>query len=161
MFYTFFCDLVYRCTYSLQHSGTGYLLCQAKNFEPTEASYVIMILPVLLLIVSVGTRFAAASNKSVITTIGWVSEPYGRGTFSLVLSCVLTLGLCVWSAMHLNIPPHNVSRWHTWIRSFSWGLTGIFAPELLVFAAWRQHNSAKQLHLMVNSHIARSSTKVR
>lgn len=27
----------------------------------------------------------------------WVSDPVGRGTFGLLLSCVLTLGLCVWT----------------------------------------------------------------
>jgi hypothetical protein len=27
----------------------------------------------------------------------WVQDPEGRGTAGLMLSCVLTLGLCVWT----------------------------------------------------------------
>ncbi len=85
-----------------------------------------------------------------------MSDPNGRGTFSLVLSCLLTLGLCVWSAMHLDIPPHEESSLQTWGRNIKWGLIGIFAPELVVFAAWRQNNSAKELYAHMNHHIKES-----
>lgn len=86
-----------------------------------------------------------ASNNSSDATVGWVTDPNGRGTFSLISSCLVTLGLCVWSAMHLNIPPHGESLAQSWKRNIKWGLIGVFAPELVVFAAWRQYNSAKQL----------------
>lgn len=86
-----------------------------------------------------------ASNDTTVATVGWMADPSGRGTFSLVTSCLFTLGLCVWTAMHLNIPPIGESLLQTWMRNIKWGLTGIFAPELVVYAAWRQYNSAKQL----------------
>jgi hypothetical protein len=35
------------------------------------------------------------------------------------------------------------------MRNFKWGLIGVFGPELVVFAAWRQYNSAKELHAEV------------
>ena len=89
----------------------------------------------------------ATSNTTA--TVGWVADPTGRGTFSLVFSCLLTLGLCVWSAMHLNIPPHDELPRLTWMRNVKWGLIGIVAPELVVLAAWRQYNSAKELHAEV------------
>ncbi|KAF8249275.1 hypothetical protein K440DRAFT_598998 [Wilcoxina mikolae CBS 423.85] len=33
----------------------------------------------------------------------WGPEPKGRGTVSIVLPCLITLGLCVWTAIHPNI----------------------------------------------------------
>ncbi|KAK0109755.1 hypothetical protein ONS95_002431 [Cadophora gregata] len=100
-------------------------------------------------------------NGSVAATVGWVSGPDGRGTFSLVVSCLLTLGLCVWSAMHLNISPHNESLTKSWFRHLKWGLIGIFAPELVVFAAWRQYNFAKELHKRMNHHISETKEKTK
>lgn len=84
------------------------------------------------------------------STIGWVSEPDGRGTFSLMTSCMLTLSLCVWSAMHLNIPHYRESTWQFWLRHVKWGLVGVFAPELVVFAAWRQYISANAVRYEVS-----------
>ena len=47
--------------------------------------------------------------------------------------------------MHLNIPPHGESPWHSWLRNIWWGLTGVFGPELVVFIAWKQYLSARAL----------------
>jgi len=40
----------------------------------------------------------------------WVSEPDGRGTWGLIQTCLLTLFLCIYSAVHLNIQPHQKSK---------------------------------------------------
>jgi hypothetical protein len=37
-------------------------------------------------------------------TITWQPGPEGRGTLSILWSCVLTMILCVWTALHLNVP---------------------------------------------------------
>lgn len=101
-------------------------------------------------LLSLSVSLVVATDGSTSGTVGWFSDPAGRGTFSLIFSCVLTLGLCVWSAMHLNIPPHDESHAQSWWRNIKWGVIGIFAPELVVFAAWRQYNSAKSLQTEVN-----------
>lgn len=79
--------------------------------------------------------------------VGYVSDPDGRGTASLVLSCLLTLVLCVWSALHLNVPPAerrgNIKA-ITWLN-IRWIFAGIYAPELVVFVSWRQWCSARML----------------
>ena len=79
-------------------------------------------------------------------TVGWVSDPNGRGTAGLVVSCVLTLGLCVWSALHLNIPPKNEPKREYWMRHTRWVLLGVIIPELVILSAWRQWASARELH---------------
>lgn len=87
-----------------------------------------------------------SSSTSVNTQVGWVHGPNGRGTASLVISCVVTLGLCAWSALHLNIPAKGEGQRQYWIRNVKWLLLGVFIPELVILAAWRQWASARELH---------------
>jgi hypothetical protein len=83
-------------------------------------------------------------------TVGWVSDPDGRGTFSLIISCLLALGLCVWSALHLNIPAKGESQRQYWFRQAKWSLCGVLIPEIVVLLAWRQRTSAGRLTKEVN-----------
>jgi len=77
--------------------------------------------------------------------VGYVGDPNGRGTASLVISCLLTLILCVWSALHLNVPYQGQSRFNSLLVNTRWIIAGVYAPELVVFTAWRQWSSAKLL----------------
>lgn len=95
----------------------------------------------------------SSTESNAPALVGYVQDPNGRGTPSLLISCILTLILCVWSALHLNVPAQN----HTlvsdlWLNT-RWIITGIYAPELVVFAAWRQWCSAKLLHKLVTETI--------
>jgi hypothetical protein len=81
--------------------------------------------------------------------VGYVSEPNVRGTTSLVLYCLLTLVLCVWSALHLNVPQEDASRLQHLFCNIRWIITGVYAPELVVFTAWRQWASARLLGQLV------------
>ncbi|KAK0105190.1 hypothetical protein ONS95_004414 [Cadophora gregata] len=82
--------------------------------------------------------------------VGWVADPNGRGTSGLVISCLLTLGLCVWSAMHLNIPVKHEGQREFWLRRVKWSTCGVPIPELVVLLAWRQWTSAGRLTKEVN-----------
>lgn len=81
------------------------------------------------------------------STVGWVSDPDGRGTASLVTSCILTLGLCAWRALHLNIPPKGETQRQYWSQNVRWVLLGVFIPELVILAAWRQWASCRELDM--------------
>lgn len=87
---------------------------------------------------------AAASDY-----VGYVSDPNGRGTASLVISCLLTLILCVWSALHLNVPQQGETAFQSLLVSTRWIIAGVYAPELVVFTAWRQWSSAKLLGSLI------------
>lgn len=77
--------------------------------------------------------------------VGFTQSPNGRGTLTILFSCLLTLSLCVWSAVHLDLPRHGEgSTQYTW-RYLKWSLLGVFGPELLIWIAWRQYISARCL----------------
>lgn len=81
---------------------------------------------------------------------GLVSDPNGRGTAGLITSCVATLCLCGWSALHLNIPQRGGSRRAYWVRNLQWIFLGLIIPELVILSAWRQSwrqwASTRELH---------------
>jgi hypothetical protein len=80
---------------------------------------------------------------------GWHSEPRGRGTWGILSTCLLTLGLCVWTALHLNIPKKKgtgIIEYLRFLRSkLLWVLVGFFAPEVMVYMAWGQWLNARAI----------------
>ena len=91
-------------------------------------------------------------NLTDPTFVAYVQEPNGRGTTSLILSCLLTLILCVWSALHLNVPEPGQTVRQRVLMNLRWILTGIYPPELVVFTAWRQWSSARILKDSIEQH---------
>ncbi|WDK14782.1 hypothetical protein CGRA01v4_06063 [Colletotrichum graminicola] len=85
------------------------------------------------------------SANAYPSTTGWASEPNGRGTFGLICSCVLTLTICVWTALHLNVPAIRSTLRSRAIERGKWVLYGIFAPELVVATAAAQYIVARWL----------------
>ena len=75
----------------------------------------------------------------------WVADPSGRGTWGILSSCVFTLVLCVYTAIHLNIPAKNDSKYTFWLRKIKWVFIAIFGPEVVVLTALDQWLSAKRL----------------
>jgi hypothetical protein len=78
------------------------------------------------------------------STAQWQPEPQVRGTFSIVSTCLLTMLLCVWTAVHLNIPAYKKPVKGCWRQIISyfkfgsqfyiqigWLVTALFAPELV------------------------------
>jgi hypothetical protein len=68
----------------------------------------------------------------------WVGDPSGRGTWSLLSSCTITLGICVWTSIYLNLPSQGERSWVRWARKVKWLFIAILAPEIVVFIAFQQ-----------------------
>ncbi|KAH6714664.1 hypothetical protein BKA61DRAFT_481402 [Leptodontidium sp. MPI-SDFR-AT-0119] len=83
-------------------------------------------------------------NKNDSLTTGWQEEPRTRGTWSIFFTCIITISLCVWAAVHLNVPEHG-KQGRQWWRRFGWLIIGLFAPEVVVYIAWRQRNNADEI----------------
>ena len=75
---------------------------------------------------------------------GWIDQPDGRGTLDIIQSCLLTVFLCSWSAMCLNVPPPARHRWSFLQLKFNWMIFTIFFPEVVVALAAEQWESACQ-----------------
>ncbi|KAM6493024.1 hypothetical protein JOM56_011158 [Amanita muscaria] len=87
------------------------------------------------------------------TLVGWEREVSGRGTWSILASCLATLFLCIHTTLHLNVPPKEAGKLWRFRNKLKWVLMGMFAPELVMFAAWSQWMSARKLTKKVNQYI--------
>jgi hypothetical protein len=80
---------------------------------------------------------------------GWHDEPSGRGTWSILATCLITLTLCVWTAVHLNLQgkqsPGLSGKLESILYKPRWIVVGLFAPEVVVYIAWSQWLSARML----------------
>ncbi|KAI5797328.1 hypothetical protein DFH27DRAFT_483737 [Peziza echinospora] len=79
----------------------------------------------------------------------WVSGENKRTTFDLLSTCILTLIVCIWTAVHLNIPPrHERKRGTVGMLKRGWGrvkwmIIGLLAPEIVLFIAFNQFLEAR------------------
>ncbi|KIW23015.1 uncharacterized protein PV07_11249 [Cladophialophora immunda] len=95
------------------------------------------------------SRFGLAASSSNQTKSDtryashWVDEPDTRGTWSIIYSSLFTLSLCVYSAIHLNIPPHGEHPRRQFWRKAKWVFIAIVAPEFVLFCAWLQLHQAR------------------
>lgn len=65
-------------------------------------------------------------------TATWHPEPTYRGTYGVLSPCLVTLGLCLWTALHPNVPEHGKAHWQKWIK-LGWLITSFLAPEIVFF----------------------------
>lgn len=60
---------------------------------------------------------------------------YRRRALDIIWSCALTIVLCVWTPLKLNISAPTADGKHV-LRKLRWSITGFLAPEVVMFAAW-------------------------
>src|SRR6266545_4104434 len=66
-----------------------------------------------------------------------------RTHFDIVWSCVSTLFICTWVAIHPNIPPQGEGRlWSLW-RRIKLMLWTLLVPELILIWAYKQWAAAR------------------
>ena len=83
-------------------------------------------------------------HNSTVPPVHWQEGPNTRGTWDIISSCVITLCLCLYTALHLNIPEHQGTINQRW-RKLGWLFTGLLAPEMVVFTALEQRRAALRL----------------
>ncbi|KAI9811448.1 MAG: hypothetical protein M1827_005431 [Pycnora praestabilis] len=75
---------------------------------------------------------------------GWVDEPdCGRGTTSLLYSCLFTIFICTWNALHLNLPADHDGHMEIFLRKLKGMIWTILAPEFLTLIALNDYLDAK------------------
>jgi hypothetical protein len=90
------------------------------------------------------TMISPFGNATVLPEAMWHSEPTHRGTFSILSSCLITMVLCIWTAVHLNLPEHRKESQQVY-RKILWLVLGLFAPEVVVWNARGQRKKMKWL----------------
>lgn len=95
---------------------------------------------------------AAGGNRTTLRSqiaTGLTSNANYRGTLDIVWSCVLTLAACIYTALHLNIPPHTSKLSQLW-RKVKWAATALVAPEIVLYTAIQQFVEARDLVKQLN-----------
>lgn len=82
--------------------------------------------------------------------VSWADNPHRRGTQEILTSCTITIFLCVWTAVHLNLPLRTEAeqRWYAkrqlW-RKIGWLILTLLAPDMAIYTAWSQRREAIRL----------------
>ena len=71
---------------------------------------------------------AQARNDTVVK--GWVPEPNGRGTWSIVWSSLATIFICTWSVLHLTVKKQG--RWRSFLRKCRYMCVAVLMPEVIL-----------------------------
>ena len=83
----------------------------------------------------------------------WKPEPTQRGTFGILSFCLSTLIICVWSALHFDIPITRLTPTHQFVIHVSWMVVALVAPEVLLCAAINQKVDAEILMKRAVEHL--------
>lgn len=74
--------------------------------------------------------------------VGWVLESPGRGTLSLILSCLTTIFLCTWVVIHARVYKHPLLRG---LHKFTLFFKAIIAPEFIAIEGLQELNQAQKM----------------
>ena len=88
--------------------------------------------------------FDIFGNGTIAPPVNWQPDPSTRGTTDVLSTCLITLGLCLWSALHVNIPQHGKNSQQKWHKCV-WLVLGLLAPEMVAYTAWGQLRAARKL----------------
>ena len=69
-------------------------------------------------------------------TVHWKPNCNTRGTFDILSSCLITLFLCAWTAVNLNVPPPGSHWYQRLLRKVEWLILALLAPEVITYTAW-------------------------
>jgi hypothetical protein len=89
------------------------------------------------------------ANATQSSEPSWKEGPKERGTSELIFSCLATLFLCVWTAVHLNTRP-NESEIQGIGRRMVWMAIAAVAPEYVLYCAFDQWSTARDLRNIIN-----------
>lgn len=130
--------------------------------------------------------FGEYTPNNNATNPHWEPGPTHRGTFDILSACIVTPGLCVSTAIHLNIPKHDEGMIKVTMRKIGWLVLGLLSPELVscqanliiltiaseflrdlvligynqvLYIAFLQYRKAKFIVKVMNSDISNSPSK--
>ncbi|KAI5845887.1 hypothetical protein DFP73DRAFT_512424 [Morchella snyderi] len=117
----------------------------------------VMALPSPLLLVTLALAGLTLGLAAPVSTRGnatlelthygeavFASEPRGRGTVSLIVSCTSTFVFCIWTAVHPNIVPGCTGSQRLYYRAMMM-VFSIIVPEGILICAIGEYRAARSL----------------
>jgi len=104
--------------------------------------------PVLLDGLEISTNRLSLFSRGVNVTaqdrhlVGWTSAPNGRGTLSLLWSCLSTTFLCTWVVIHPRI---HIRRLHRTLHNIVLALKTVIAPECIAAESVQEWLQARRI----------------
>lgn len=98
-------------------------------------------LTVTLVLASV--TLSSAQNATAVEP-PFVREPTTRGTVGILSSAIISLAICVWTAVHIDILPKSLYGERFYYK-LVWAIAAFVAPEILAAGAYRQYRKAQLL----------------
>ncbi|KAF1949843.1 hypothetical protein CC80DRAFT_357831, partial [Byssothecium circinans] len=80
----------------------------------------------------------STSDAKTEATVGFIPGDNRRDTISLIFSRVATILLCIYTAIHLNIPPQRENKLRKIFRYVQLGIISLLTPELVLYTAITQ-----------------------
>ncbi|KAK0731914.1 hypothetical protein B0H67DRAFT_566195 [Lasiosphaeris hirsuta] len=102
-----------------------------------------IVLPLLLVLPYQGVPSAFSYPLLDQTEPPYVANPSGRGTIGLVHTCVITLGLCLWTAMHPDVAYFKQTWYYGAAYKACWMISTAIFPEFVVCCAIAQLQQAR------------------
>ena len=85
---------------------------------------------------------SASPSPTAQALVGWVYESPGRGTLSLILSCLTTIFLCTWVTIHARVYKRSLLfGLHKLVLCFK----TIIAPEFIAVEGLQEWTQARRL----------------
>ncbi|MCJ1281079.1 hypothetical protein MMC26_000397 [Xylographa opegraphella] len=85
-----------------------------------------------------------STSNSTDVRLGWVDSPNGRGTIDIIWGCILTIFLCVWTVLTLNVPSPDTTLWAFTRTKMRWAVIALLGPEWLLAMAGAQWSIARR-----------------
>src|ERR1700753_1899519 len=74
--------------------------------------------------------------------VGWVLESPGRGTLSLIVTCLFTTFLCTWAVIHPRVTRDPLRRT---LHKLALFCKAIVAPEFIAVEALQEWSQARRI----------------
>lgn len=76
-------------------------------------------------------------------TRGWVPQSNDRGTLDIVVSCAITVFLCLWTSVCVNVPAPEHGMWSIFRDRWHMFCLGLLGPDFTLLLAVGQYCSAR------------------
>lgn len=106
--------------------------------------------------------YANRDNKDILNekpALPWVSSPNIRGTGDIIISCLVTLIACAYTAIHPTVPPGGAGKRSFMFIKAALVFVAVLGPEAVFALAFQEYLDARRLKKRLQEVINSSKEK--